>query len=276
MPRYDAVAVFVRFALACMILTLAESTHGQPLLLKTETFDTDPGWDGRNNRATDPAPRQIVQNFGFSSSSSNAGGPAGEICGFITPTGEPAFYAKVITPTSFTNVLSASGILNVPQGGGHTLIGFFNADTVNEWRTPNTIALRIYGRGTYFLAYLEYGTGLWRAGGTSFGGEAPIPTGGADYPFSFTYDPNGAGGLGTVTSTFGSYSSVMTLDSGHKADGAMFNRFGILNVMKSADDPGQIWLDNVTINGEAHSFNSDPGWDELNNRNTYISANVLQ
>src|SRR5438132_1357039 len=188
--------------------------------------------------------------------------------------GEPAFYGKVITPVSFSNSLSASGILNVPQGGGHILIGFFNADTVNEWRTPNTIALRIYGRGSYFLAYLEYGTGLWRAGGTSFGGEAPIPTGGADYPFSFTYDPNGAGGLGTVTATFGSYSSVMTLDSGHKADGAMFNRFGILNVMKSADDPGQIWLDNVTINGEAHPFNSDPGWDQRNNRRTYTSTNV--
>src|SRR5437762_7367814 len=230
----------VWLALSCMILTVAESTHGQPLLLKTETFDTDPGWDGRNNRATDPSPRQIIQNFGFSSSSTNAGGPAGEIGGFITPAGEPAFYGKVITPASFNDSLSASGILNVPQGGGHTLIGFFNADTVNEWRTPNTIALRIYGRGNYFLAYLEYGTGLWRAGGGSFGGEPPIPSGGADYPFSFTYDPNGAGGLGTVTSTFGSYSSVMTLDSSHKADGAMFNRFGILNVMKSADDPGQI------------------------------------
>ena len=66
----------------------------------------------------------------------------------------------------------------------------------------------------------------------------------------------------------------MTLDSGHKADGATFNRFGILNVMKSADDPGQLWLDNLTINGESHAFNSDPGWDQLNNRNTYISTNV--
>src|SRR5437016_5872448 len=269
-----SVSVSVRLALACMISTLATSTHGQSLLLKTETFDTDPGWDGRNNRATDPAPRQIVQNFGFSSSSTNAGGTAGEIGGRITPAGEPAFSGKVITPASFNDPLSASGILNVPQGGGHTLIAFFNADIANEWRTPNTIALRIYGRGTYFLAYLEYGTGLWRAGGTSFGGEAAIPTAAAGYPFSFNYDPNGAGGLGTVTATFGSYSSVMTLDFGHKADGAMFNRFGILNVMKSADDPGQIWLDNVTINGEPHPFNSDPGWDELNNRNTYISANV--
>jgi hypothetical protein len=264
----------VRLALACMISILAAPTHGQPLLLRTETFDADPGWDGRNNRATDPAPRQIIQNFGFNSSSTNAGGSAGEIGGFITPAGEPAFYGKVIGPTSFNDSLSVSGILNVPQGGGHTLIGFFNADTVNEWRTPNTIALRIYGRGAYFLAYLEYGTGLWRAGGGSFGGEAAIPSGAADYPFSLNYDPNGAGGLGTVSATLGSYSTVMTLDSGHKADGAIFNRFGILNVMKSADDPGQIWLDNVTINGEPHPFDSDPGWDQRNNRRTYTSTDV--
>ena len=257
-----------------MISALAASTYGQPLLLRTETFGTDPGWEGRNNRATDPSPRQIVQNFGFNSASTNAGGSAGEIGGFVTPAGEPAFYGKVITPASFNDPLSVSGTLNVPQGGGHTLIGFFNTNTVNEWRTPNTIALRIYGRGTYFLAYLDYGTGVWRAGGGSFGGEAPIPTGAADYPFSLNYDPDGAEGRGTVTATLGSHTSVMTLDSGHKADGAMFNRFGILNVMKSADDPGQLWLDNVTINGEAYPFNSDPGWDQRNNRRTYTSTNV--
>jgi len=272
--KHNCLSELVAGALFCLIAIFAASIQGQSLLLKTETFDGDPGWDGRNNRATDPSPRQIVQNFGFSSSSTNAGGAVGEIGGFITPAGEPAYYGKVITPVSFTNTLSASGMINVPQGGGHTLIGFFNADTVNEWRTPNTIVLRIYGRGTYFYAYLEYGTGLWRAGGTAFGGEAAIPSGAATYPFSLNYDPNGAGGLGTISATFGSYSNVMTLDAGHKADGAVFNRFGILNVMKSADDPGQIWLDNVTINGQSEAFNSDPVWDELNNRNTYISSNV--
>src|SRR6266581_6846489 len=123
--KSDFLSASVRLALACMISTFAGSTHGQPLLLRTETFDGDPGWDGRNNRATDPSPRQIVQNFGFNSSSSNAGGAVGEIGGFITPAGEPAFYGKVITPTSFNDPHSASGILNVPQGGGHTLIGFF-------------------------------------------------------------------------------------------------------------------------------------------------------
>src|SRR5688500_13006990 len=113
------------FLIACVFSILGASTHGQPLLLKTETFDANPNWEGRNNRATDPSPRQIVQNFGFSSTS-NAGGPAGEIGGFITPAGEAAFYGKVITPASFTDPLSVSGILNVPAGGGHTLIGFFN------------------------------------------------------------------------------------------------------------------------------------------------------
>src|SRR2546426_5068644 len=113
-------SVSVRLALACMISMLAESAHGQPLLLKTETFDADPGWDGTNNRATDPAPRQIVQDFGFNSSSTNAGGPAGEIGGFITPAGEPAFYWEGISPRAFNDPLSPSGIPNLPPGGGKT------------------------------------------------------------------------------------------------------------------------------------------------------------
>jgi hypothetical protein len=256
------------------LLSCAPSGRCQPLLSKTETFDADPGWDGRNNRASDPGSRQIVQNFGFDGTGSHAGGPAGEVGGFITPATEPAYYGKVISPKSFNDPLTVSGILNVPQGGGHTLIGFFNSDTVNEWRTPNTIALRIYGRGNYFLAYLDYGTSLWRAGGGSFGGEAAIPSGAAIYPFSLEYDPHGAGGSGTVNATLGSYTASMTLDPAHRGDGATFNRFGILNVMKSADDPGQIWLDNLRVDGQIHRFTSDPGWDQLNSRNTYISTHV--
>jgi hypothetical protein len=67
-----------------MISIFAGSTHSQTLLLKTETFNADPGWEGRNNRATDPGARPITQNFGFSATS-NAGGPAGEIGGYTTP-----------------------------------------------------------------------------------------------------------------------------------------------------------------------------------------------
>ena len=100
-----AVSGSLRLALAWMISALAWSAHGQTLLLKTETFNADPGWEGRNNRATDPGARTIVQNFGFSATS-NAGGPAGEIGGYITPAGEAAFYGKVITPVSFNDPLT--------------------------------------------------------------------------------------------------------------------------------------------------------------------------
>jgi hypothetical protein len=251
-----------------------EPSLGGPMLLKTESFDTDPNWDGRNNRANDPSPRQMVQNFGFSSATSNAGDSPGEVGGFITPAGEPAYYGAVISPKSLNDPLTASGVLNVPQGGGHTLIGFFNSDTVNEWRTPNTIALRIYGRGSYFLAYSEYGTSKWRAGGNALGGEAQISTGATDYPFALNYDPSGAGGLGTITATVGGQSAVLNLEPGHKSDGAVFNRFGILNVVKSADDAGRLWLDNLSIVGQLHEFNSNPGWDAHNNQNTYLSPNV--
>src|SRR5687768_6387283 len=56
----------------------------------TENFNVDPGWDGHNNRVTNP--RSITESFGFSNTS-NAGGPAGEVGGLITPAGETAYYA---------------------------------------------------------------------------------------------------------------------------------------------------------------------------------------
>ncbi len=65
---------------------------------------------------------------------------------------------------TFEDGLSASGMLACGDGGIHPLVGFFIAGTLNEWRTPNTIALRIQGRGDKFFAYLEYAMSRWRAG----------------------------------------------------------------------------------------------------------------
>src|SRR5437899_1836867 len=62
---------------------------------RTEHFDRDPAWDGHNNRTTSPEPRMIKQDFGYSPTA-HAGGATGEIGGFITPAGEPAYYAKKI------------------------------------------------------------------------------------------------------------------------------------------------------------------------------------
>ena len=126
---------------------------------RTERFDRDPGWEGRNNRASRNSPRTVRQDFGFSPSTRHAGGrAAGELGGLITPAAEPAFYARRISPRSFRDPLTASGTLACGAGPVHALVGFFNGETVNEWRTPNTIAIRIQGRGDRFFAYVEYAT----------------------------------------------------------------------------------------------------------------------
>lgn len=250
---------------------------------RTEKFDKDPGWDGMNNRAK-PEKRTVRQDFGYSRTA-NAGGKLGEIGGFITPAAESAYYGKKIEKKTFDDPLSASGTL-VCKGPVHLLVGFFSSDTVNEWRTPNTISLRIQGRGDVFFAYVEYCTSKWRAGGDSPGGFATLKdakTGrttlrgfkvGAVLAWAIKYDPTGNKGSGAVTVTLGEETAVCHLDAGHKADGATFNRFGLLPVLKSADSGGEVWLDDVTVNGDKDDFAKDPQWEGLNNRREYQTADV--
>ena len=253
---------------------------------RTERFDRDPKWDGRNHVAADPAPRSLRQDFGYSRTA-HAGGKPGEIGGFITPAAEGAYCAAKIPTATFEHTLSASGTLACSPEPFHVLVGFFNAGTLNEWRTPNTIALRLMGRGDVFYAYVEYATARWRAGGDSprsfpaarsaeSGRLEPIgfKSNGAVHRWTLSYDPAGNEGQGAVTATIDGETSVCHLSSGHKQDGAKFDRFGLMTVMKSADTGGELWMDDVTINGRQYDFSEDPRWDEFQNRRTYTSAIV--
>lgn len=264
-----------------------ESQDAQPtakevdgMLLKTEAFDRDPGWEGVNNRsARQHEPIQIRQDFGFSEKTTKSGGAApGELGGFITPAGEVAFYGKPIVAADLTQPLSASGTMSISPGGTHLLLGFFNSRSVNEWRTPSTIAIRLNGRGNNFFAYVEYCTSKWRAGGdtTPFPSVTDQQTGRWNligYPcdknlkWSLKYDPTGNDGRGVVTAKIGDDTAICNLDASHKADAATFDRFGILNVMKSADSGSEVWFDDIVINGAPpENFSRDPGWDGRNNR----------
>lgn len=266
----------------------ATSQNGSNLTQRQEDFSSDPNWDGHNNRSQVPAPRSVRQDFGYSHTS-HAGGEAGEIGGFISPAAEPAYYAQKIPTKSFDDSLFASGKLavatagNLDDGAGNTLIGFFNANTINEWRTPNTIAFRVNGRGEVFHAHLEYCTSKWRAGGDFIGAVDPakgkkairgIASRGSVHTWSLRYEPNGNGGGGTVALTLDGETVTQSLAPGHKSDGATFNRCGLLNVMKSADRGGGLWLDDLIINGERHDFATDPRWEGRNNRRTYTADNV--
>jgi hypothetical protein len=270
-------------SIACLAICVSGPLAAEDRL---QRFDQDPAWYGHNHRSQTPPPRTIRQDFGYSHTS-HAGGEAGEMGGFISPAAEPAYYAKAMPTATLDQVLTASGTLAVTGRQFHALIAFFNAGTLNEWRTPNTIALRISGRDDVFYAWVEYATGRWRAGGDEPKG-FPVrinprsgrnePAGfrgdGAVHRWSLRYDPRANGGSGAVEATIDDQTAICHVQAGHRSDGAAFNRFGLLNVMKSGDSGGEVWLDGVTINGVREEFTRDPGWDQLANRRTYQTANV--
>jgi hypothetical protein len=267
------------------LLAVAQCLAGPSPSLRRAAFDSDPGWDGRNNRSRALGLREIRQDFGYSPTA-HAGGAPGEIGGYITGAAETAYYAKPIPARTFADPLFAEGRLNYSSGRFNALLGFFNIDTLNEWRTPNTIALRLHGRGDRVYAYVEYATARWRAGGDSPGGFSVLtdPETGRrqlrGFPrdtslrWTLRYDPDGNDGGGAVTVTLGDETAVCNLDSGHKADGAAFTHFGLLTVMKHSDDGGELWLDDLSVLGEEEPCDHDPAWDALGNRRTYLSDNV--
>ncbi len=272
------IAILVAIACCTCQPSTAETRH--------ESFDNDPGWEGHNNRSTAFETRTIKQDFGFSRTRHARGKATGELGGFINPAAEPAYYAKRIPSKTLADELTAQGTILCTGRQFHVLVGFFNSKTLNEWRTPNTIALRLYGRGDVFYAYVEYATSRWRAGGDNpkpFPSRPDRATGrrvqkgfaaNAVHKWSLRYDPSANQGRGVVTATIDGATAVCYLDPGHKQDGAKFNRFGLLNVMKQYDDGGELWLDDVTINGETEHFDQDPDWEQLQNRRTYVSTNV--
>ncbi len=252
---------------------------------RTEHFDRDPEWEAVNNRPVGAKPREVKQDFGWSPTS-HAGRDKGEIGGLVTPAAETAYYGRKIPRRTLNDRLSASGVITCPDRQFHLLIGFFNSSTLNEWRTPNTIVLRLLGRGDHFYGFLEYCTQRWRAGGDSprgftakdpeTGKQAAIkfPSGNALHTWSIEYDPAGANGAAAITAVIDGQTAVCNLEVGHRADGASFDHFGLLPIFKSVDGGGHVWLDDVTVDGVKDTFDRDPHWDEYRNRRTYVSADV--
>ena len=110
-------------ALACWVAAWAAAEE------RTQRFDTDPGWEGRNNRATVPERRIVRQDFGYSRTHF-AGKDAGELGGQIQRSTTPASYAAKIPPKTLDDKFSAAGSFAVTasQGGAGVFFGFFNAD----------------------------------------------------------------------------------------------------------------------------------------------------
>jgi len=259
--------------------------------IREENFDLEPAnWEGVNNRNTHFDPKTVSQDFGHSPLTNHAGPPGdgwrrgqkGEIGGRINPAGEAAYYGyRLPKPLSLDAAMAASGRIFVAPGSNHFLLGFFNSGTLNEWRTPNTLVARINGRGEVFHCHVEYCTNRWRAEAGVIGqivrGQritaTEIPAG-RTYEWKLVYDPNGASGKGELTFSLNGETARCEMLPEHRGDGGEFTHFGLLPVLKAWDDAGEVWIDDVTINGVAFDAGEDPGWEQMNNRRTYMTTDT--
>jgi hypothetical protein len=102
---------------------------------------------------------------------------------------------------------------------------------------------------------------------------AEIPAGRV-YDWQLRYEPKGAGGHGLLTFTLNGQTAACPIAREHRPDGAAFTHFGLLPVLKSWDTAGEVWIDDVALNGRRFDFSADPHWDERNNRRTYETTIV--
>lgn len=251
--------------------------------LREENFDREPAnWVGVNNRNTHFEPKEVVQNFGYSPGTSRAGGEAGEIGGRLNPAGETAYYGwRLPQALTLDSTMTAEGKIMVPPGPGHFMFGFFHTNSLNEWRTPNSLTVRVNGRGAESHYHLEYCTSKWRAGAGVVGEIVPGERisarnieNGKVYQWKLEYDPKGANGRGLMTFTLDGQKATCELEGDHRQDGITVTHFGLMPLLKTWDSPGEAWLDDIVVNGKRFDFSADPKWEERNNRRTYITTDT--
>jgi len=245
-----------------------------------EDFSKDPGWQGSKNVPDKSVCVTKTQNFGYSRTR-HAGGQPGEIGGTISRSLTPATYAKKTSTRTLNDRLRASGKFSVTQssGGSSIIFGWFNSQS-RGWRTPNSLVFRIDGESGKFRVFFEYGTQtLKTGGGTTFEGryqttKTPMHLAdGTSHTWALQYDPDAAGGNGEITFSLDDKAYKAALAPGHKSEGAVFDRFGIMNAQVSGETLTP-WFDDLVIDGVEEDFVADPGWEGSGNRTTFEDCGV--
>jgi hypothetical protein len=271
--------------------------------LRRESFDRAPGWEAHNNRVVPTKKLIVTQDFGHSATNF-AGAAAGEVGGRVQRSTTPASYAARITPKTLDDRLTASGSFAITgtDGGAGLFFGFFNSQQPGGSGRPigslgmdfdfeksgGRLAVRLItggnkSCGAFTTPYLP---GKFRP--------TPLKKDGTRYHWTLDYDPQRAGGNGRFTFTLASdthttqdygplneeaqqeaqarfpNTTTFTVDvtPGLRAEGATFDRFGLLNMMK-AGGTATIYFDDVQFNGKSEDFAIDPGWVGVGNRVTF-------
>lgn len=276
--------------------------------VKAETFDRDPGWESHRNRLPPAEPLLVRQDFGHSLTH-HAGQAPGEVGGRIQRSTRPAQYAAKLTAKTLDQPFSASGSFAIThsESSAGVFFGFFQADQPGGSGRPigslgldfdfegsgGRLAVRLITArnqtcGTFVTPYLP---GKFRP--------TPLRNDGTRYQWSLVYDPAGAKGLGRFTFTLGSDTHttqdygplpadsgaeaqarfpqtrtfVIDLTPGFKDHGTTFDRFGLLNMMKSGG-AATIHFDDLILDGRPIDLADDPGWVAVGNRTSYEDHEV--
>lgn len=217
----------------------------------------DPGWEGVGNRVEFLEQDFQRQNYGFSETNW-AGEQIGEIGGWFTSaeTIDPLFgyYADDIGRLTLDDPIEFSGrvcYVNESTDSG-MYIGFFNkadltrdlAKRPKQWKTAkNSLGVLVEGSskaGKFFAGELTTSEDyLFTQSGIPFRPEKK------SVPFSFKYDPKGNNGAGTITVTLGDVTKVQKLTEQQRAQGGVFDRFGITN-LRAGGKFVQLYFDDLT------------------------------
>lgn len=240
-----------------------------PGSFRQNDLGVDPSWEGRRNRST---ARCVARKFAFGwRATTFASTTAGEVGGRFERTSRyRAFYAEPLSPErTLDDRLSMSATVRVPSpNGGGVLLGWFSSTTSYGWRTPDFLGVRINGEATKARLYAEYGTANTFAPGQLV--DTGVVLGSKTrYRFTLDYFPGqgdyGSGLLRLTVDAPGAAPAVAetSLPSDHRADGATFDRFGLLNVQLDGR-PMTAYVGDLVLDGAPVDLSSPPGWDAVN------------
>jgi hypothetical protein len=281
----------------------ARAAEPLPTFIKSESFDHDPGWEGHNNRIAPKAGVTVKQDFGYSPTHF-AGQSPGEMGGRVQRCTIPAMYGDTISKT-LDEPLSASGSFAVTssQGGAGLFFGYFNSGQQGASGRPvgslgldfdfeahgGRLAVRLITSnnqscGTFITPYLP---GKYRP--------TPIRNDGTRYHWTLNYDPHANQEEGRVTFTLRDdgppakpldttlpeasqhearirypYTTNFFVDltPGFRKQNASFDRFGLMNMMKTGG-AATIYFDDLQYDGRSQDYSQDPGWVGKGNRDHF-------
>jgi hypothetical protein len=271
--------------MSCLVGAIAQADNAPRV--KTERFDRDPGWEGRNNRTPDQKPTRVVQDFGYSNTNHARGNAAGEIGGPVMRASRFAYYGKPLErEMTLDDPMHSTGQFVVKKTGGLSTLtfGWFNSKTITGSYPTNTLRLIFSGESSGCEVHVGYTTSNNESDGVRATGVGPrgakvrdfnkIPVG-TVYTYGLRYDPNGNNGTGQIIFTLGGdgpYTAkdvIVNIHPDFRKSGARFDSFGMINSKAEPGDTLAVYFDDITINGEKFSFDEDPKWKGQNNRLTF-------